>query len=46
MPQVDRHTASGEDWSTFNRRFRQAIYAYAILEFIAIAVLVYFWSSR
>lgn len=35
-----------EDASAFNRRFRNAVIAYAVIEFIALATLVYYKYCR
>ncbi len=35
-----------EDSSSFNRRFKYAVYAYAIIEFIALALVVYYKTYR
>jgi hypothetical protein len=35
-----------EDSATFNRRFKYTVIAYAIIEFIAIAFVVYYKATR
>jgi uncharacterized membrane protein len=35
-----------DDVTAFNRRFRNAVIAYAVIEFIALATLVYYKCCR
>ena len=38
--------SQSEDLATFNRRFKYALVAYAIIEFIVIALVVYYQAQR
>ncbi|MBA2501681.1 MAG: hypothetical protein H0V27_02260 [Pyrinomonadaceae bacterium] len=35
-----------EDSTAFNRRFKYAVYVYAIIEFIALALVIYYKTYR
>ena len=41
-----RDESQYEDSAAFNRRFKYAVIAYAIIEFIAIAFVVYYKATR
>lgn len=45
-PVQERDESQYEDSAEFNRRFRYAVIAFAIIEFIAIALLVYHKATR
>ena len=46
MVEKSRGESPAEDSAAFNRRFKYAVIAYAIIEFIAIAVVVYYKAAR
>lgn len=42
----DGGVADGEDAGTFDRSFKYAVIAYAVVEFFAIALLIYYEFAR
>lgn len=42
MLENNREQVQEEDSNAFKRRFKYAVYAYAIIEFVALAIVVYY----